>query len=200
MFKISVQKVSPTVKDPSKWTDKFLSFIKYALTNNSDNRPEAEQLLLHPFLYEADQKADSLRNMIDEAIRQRRDKVRHFSSDSHISRSSHKSKQVVACQHHKVAPEVTALVRLYPRRPRKLASTTPGTSHLPVWTGILQTEPQCSTHRQIKRMMSTNLALYWFLLLKRFQHPPSSLNSWTSMMRLQKTRVEPQSFDTMWRM
>lgn len=40
----------PTLKEKSKWSSDFHSFVKVALTKNPKKRPSAEKLLLHPFL------------------------------------------------------------------------------------------------------------------------------------------------------
>lgn len=41
----------PTLKDKTRWSEDFQRFVKWALTKNPKKRPNAEQLLMHKFLF-----------------------------------------------------------------------------------------------------------------------------------------------------
>lgn len=44
---------APTLKDPSRWSKKFQSFLKFALEKDVSKRATVKELLMHPFMQEA---------------------------------------------------------------------------------------------------------------------------------------------------
>eukprot|EP01133_Synstelium_polycarpum_P002493 gene2493-2839_t len=54
MFQVATEGVKEPFEDPNRWSDQFHDFIKQCLQFNASERPEARQLLRHPFIQQAD--------------------------------------------------------------------------------------------------------------------------------------------------